>query len=129
MGLRILDAPNTGGITEPVWKNWFRDLRNRVCRKIKLRQTPLTGFSITVPNEVDLIILTPAGALASGSFVFPSAPEDDQILTIVSTQNITAITVTTSNGQAIFGVPGGLTANTPRAWLWDKQTSTWYRTV
>lgn len=129
MGLLVSEAPNDDEITSPSWKNWFKNLRERLLRKIFQVVVATAGGSTTITDRTDILLLTPAGVLATYTIVMPSKPEDSQIVTIVSTQNITAVTHSVPSGQTLTGGLTAITANTPRAWIWRKASSTWYRVV
>jgi len=64
-------------------------------------QVPLTGFSITIANGTNRLILNPAGTLATGTITMPPNPADGQIVTISSTQTITALTLSPNTAQTI----------------------------
>lgn len=91
-------------------------------------QTPTTGFSIQVANWCDLLSLTPATTLASGTVIFPQAPQHDQEFKLVSTQIITALTSTAGTSQTIQNAPTTLAANVPISWRYDAPTMTWILT-
>lgn len=98
------------------------------------QQTPLTGFSITVPNGVSNLLLTPAGTLATGTITLPSAPVDGQMVCIFDTQTQTAVTIAANTGQTINGTAlTALTANTRYCYVFAGTTTNagtanaWYR--
>lgn len=94
------------------------------------QQTPLTGFSITVPAHTSFLYLTPAGTLATGTITMEANPSDGQNLCFQSTQVNTAITYTANTGQSFGGISNGTTyatANTRICWLYNASTTTWYR--
>lgn len=91
------------------------------------QQTPNTGFSITVANGVQTLILTPAGTLATGTIITPSAPQNGQELRITSTQIITSLTVTANSGQTILNAPSILTPGIGYAFKYSATTTTWYK--
>ncbi len=84
--------------------------------------TPTTGFTINVDRYSDQThYLTPAGVLASGAFVLPTANTSrvGQVVRLWTTQNITSGTVSVSGGGTILGAAissATITANTPYAW-------------
>jgi hypothetical protein len=97
--------------------------------------TPTTGFTITADRYTDQThYLTPAGALANGSFVLPTAANSraGQIVRLHSTEAIgsTSFTVTVSGGGAINGAALTLVAaDTTYAWqcVSTAGTGTWIR--
>ena len=72
--------------------------------------TPVNGFSLTLSNSVFNLILTPAGTLASGTITMSASPANGQMVSIQSTQPITAITFTPNSGQTISGAPSTMAA-------------------
>jgi hypothetical protein len=94
-------------------------------------QVPLTGFSITIAAGVELIILNPAGVLATGTIVMPAGAGDGDRVKITSTQTITALTVSPSKGQTVKNAPTALTVSTTAPYgyefVFDAASATWYR--
>jgi len=97
---------------------------------IGLRSSPVTGATVTVPSTVyDIynLILTPAGTLATLTITFPTTNlRDWQTIKINSTQAVTALTM---NGGTINAAATSLTANSPLAWTYNPENTTWYRTT
>jgi hypothetical protein len=93
------------------------------------RQTPTTGFTITIGNQVAYLILKPAGTLATGTITMPSTPVDGQEVGISSSQIITALTVQGNTGQTIDGTftAATLAANGFARWKYVLADTTWYR--
>ena len=72
---------------------------------------PLTGFSITPQSAI--LVINPAGTLATGTVVMPTNPTDGQTLTIFSTQTQTALTLTPGTGDTVNSGTTALVAGTP----------------
>lgn len=72
---------------------------------------PLTGFSIA--PQTSLLVINPAGTLATGTVTMPSNPSDGQKLTIFSTQTQTALTLTPGSGDTVNSGTTALVAGTP----------------
>lgn len=89
-------------------------------------QTPITGFSITIPNNCGGLILNPAGTLATGTITMPSTPTDGLIVRISSTQTITALTLNANAGQTIRVVPATLASGKGVAFQYTAGAATWY---
>ena len=87
---------------------------------------PTTGFSITL--AADTTILAPAGTLATGTIIMPAAPVNGQKLTVSSTQQVTALTVTPGGGQTMALAPTFLAKATPVSFIYDLANTTWYPT-
>ncbi|MGH9917512.1 MAG: hypothetical protein ACRD6W_01365 [Nitrososphaerales archaeon] len=62
---------------------------------------PLTGFAITM--QTGILVLNPAGTLATGAVTLPLNPVDGAYGEISSTQTQTALTVSANTGDSIVG--------------------------
>jgi hypothetical protein len=91
-------------------------------------QVPTTGFAITIAKACGLLILDPAGTLASGTITLPAAPMNGQICKISSSKAITALTLSPSAGQTLNGALTTLPANGFAEYTYVTSTTTWYRT-
>lgn len=91
---------------------------------------PTTGFTQTVGNTNNVLILNPAGTLATGTVKMPAAPsQDGQEVTVTSTQIITSMTIQANTGQTMFGGFTGVVfaANQAATWKWQASSSIWFR--
>ena len=79
-----------------------------------------TGATVSATGS--LLLLTPAGTLATLTVAFPSA-QNGQYFTILSTQIVTALTVT--NATISGGAPTALAANSATKYIFF--SGTWYR--
>lgn len=90
-----------------------------------------SGFSVTIATPVDgqsvWLVLLPAAVYAAGTVTLPALATctDRQEVEIVSTQNLTALTVN-GNGATVNTPPTALTAGVPTKLRFDAVTSTWY---
>lgn len=73
-------------------------------------QVPVNAFSITIANGIRRLILNPAGVLATGTITMPANPTDGQIVSISSTQTITALTLSPNASQTISNAATTLTS-------------------
>jgi hypothetical protein len=89
-------------------------------------QTPTTGFSYTFAAGTQVLVMNPAGTLATGTITMPSAPSDGMTITIESTQQITAITVAANTGQTLVGAPSQIIPNQPISFIYRLGNTTWY---
>ena len=90
-------------------------------------QTPTTGFSITIGNNISTVILDPAGTLATGTITMPAAPVNGQKVTVSSSQIITALTVNGNTGQTITNAPTSAAAGIGFTYIYRVTNTTWYR--
>ena len=75
---------------------------------------PVTGFNITM--QTNILVLNPAGTLATGTVNLPLNPVDGAFAEISSTQVITSLTVAANTGDSLVnGVLGAASTITPTA--------------
>lgn len=92
------------------------------------RQSPLTGFTITVANNVPALLLTPAATIAAGTLNLPAAPVDQQVFRFLTTQIVTALVVAAPAGQTVGGTALTQPAiNTVYTWIYYQPSNTWQR--
>ena len=84
-----------------------------------------TGFTVAVTSPNTWLVLNPTNAFAAGTIVLPAGVPDLSMVSIVTTQAITALTVSTS-GAAIVGAPTSAAANTAFTMRYDAVTNSWY---
>ena len=89
-------------------------------------QVLTTGFSYTFAAGIQVLVIQPAGTLATGTVTMPAAPADGMTITVESTQQVTAITVSANTGQSIVGAPSQLIPNQPLSWVYRLSNTTWY---
>lgn len=89
---------------------------------------PLTGSSIDLTDDTQILVLNPAGTIASCGVELPGSPTDGQVIEISSTQTITVFTVTAA--AAISGA-GAITINalTPLSWRYIAALTRWVRRI
>ena len=88
---------------------------------------PVTGFSYTGANTTGVLVLDPAGVLATGTVVMPAAPTANQTFTVSSTQVVTALTISPNAGQTVAGAITTIAANGYASWVYRSTNTTWYR--
>jgi hypothetical protein len=89
---------------------------------------PVTGFTITMTVLQSALSLNPLGTLATGTVVLPPVQYDGKMVGIFSSQTITALTLSTSNGATF--TPAAVTtlpANTAVEYVYSLSANTWYR--
>ena len=89
-------------------------------------QTPTTGFSYTFAAGTQTLIANPAGTLATGTITMPAAPADGMVITVQSTQQITALTIQGNTGQSLVGGAITMRANQPESFVYRLTNTTWY---
>jgi hypothetical protein len=89
-------------------------------------QTPTTGFSYTFGAGVNVLVMQPAGTLATGTIIMPALPVDGMTVTISSTKQITALTIQGNTGQSIVSPVTFLPANQATTYVYRLSNTTWY---
>jgi len=89
-------------------------------------QAPSTGFSYTFAAGVNVLVMNPAGTLATGTITMPASPADGMTITFSSTQTITALTVNANTGQSITGQPSSFGAGSSATFVYRLSNTTWY---
>jgi hypothetical protein len=90
-------------------------------------QAPTTGFSYTFAAGVQVLVLDPAGTLATGTITMPAAPADGMTITFSSDQQITALTMA-GNGASINNAVTLLPAKTSVTYVYRATGTTWWPT-
>jgi hypothetical protein len=80
--------------------------------------TPVNGFSYSVPDQQLFTAFTPAGVLATGTVTLPRNVPQGSRVQIMSTNTITALTIAAPSGYTIAGATAStLAANATAAWI------------
>lgn len=91
-------------------------------------QVLTTGFSYTFATGTTTLIAAPAGTLATGTITMPGSPADGMVITITTTQEITALTINGNTGQSIGGTQvAQMPANSAMSFVYRQSNTTWYR--
>lgn len=101
-------------------------------RLVKSFITPMQYFAAADGDTVTAtalspgIVLNPTGPLATLTIVLPATPLNGQQVSILSSQDVAAVTITASfaNGNA---PAAGLTAGTPLRYIWSSDAAAWFR--
>jgi len=129
------DAPPSvrGGRVHPSrsWIAWVNQvvsaLNVLVNYSSAVQQVVTTGFSLTVPNGQQILTLTPAATLATGSIIMPPAPINGAFVQVSTTNTVTALTLSGNTGQTLLNAPTTLTAGSSFSYYYNATNSTWYR--
>lgn len=73
-------------------------------------EAPTTGATVNISSDKSVLILNPAGTLASLTVAMPASPVVGQIVYVATKQTITSISFTATAG--VNGAPSTLAANT-----------------
>ena len=115
-----------------VMTSWLRQVQQAInalgAQRAYAAYTPVTGFSQLIPVNTGLCLLTPAGALATGTVTLPATAADGFEQQILSTQTVATLTVAPSSGQTIVGTASlTLTAGVQIVYRYSASAKTWYR--
>lgn len=91
-------------------------------------QVLTTGFSYTFAAGVQVLVIDPAGTLATGTITMPAAPADGMTITFSSSQQITALTMA-GNGASLVGAVTFLPAKTGVTYVYRATGTTWFPTA
>lgn len=89
---------------------------------------PSTNFDITTNVDVSRVIFDPAGTLAKGTLTLPAGNVEAKVVTVSSTQTITAFKVNPSTGTTL--VPSAnitLTGGTSATYFYHASETKWYK--
>ena len=89
-------------------------------------QVLTTAFTYTFAAGTQVLVINPAGTLATGTITMPASPADGMTITVESTQQVTAVTVSANTGQSIVGAAVQLIPNQPLSWVYRLTNTTWY---
>jgi hypothetical protein len=84
-----------------------------------------TGFTVAITSANTWLVLNPTNTFAAGTIVLPTGVADLSMVSVVTTQAITALTVSVS-GAAVVGAPTSAAANTAFTLRYDGVTNSWY---
>jgi hypothetical protein len=92
-------------------------------------QALTTGFTYTFAAGTQVLVINPAGTLATGTITMPASPADGMTITFSSSQQITALTLSGNTGQSIVSNVTFLPAKTGVSYVYRLANTTWYPTV
>lgn len=120
-------SPRASKFDDP-WIRWLNNLFSVVQPVqnygVYSGQTVADGFILTVPDNTEVLQLTPVGPLASGTVAFPAFPVDKQRVTISTTQAIASLTLTA--GAPIFNAVSSLGAGQSATYYYSSTAVAWY---
>ncbi|CAB5238398.1 hypothetical protein UFOVP162_44 [uncultured Caudovirales phage] len=92
-------------------------------------QVLTTGFTYTFAAGTQVLVINPAGTLATGTITMPASPADGMTITFSSSQQITALTLSGNTGQTVVGAVTFLPAKTGVTYIYRATGTTWYPTA
>lgn len=88
---------------------------------------PTTGTTVSVLPATDILILEPAGILATLTIALPVVPTDRKKVTICGSGNLIMALSITSSGATVGGSITALSANTFATYVYRATSTKWYR--
>jgi len=88
-------------------------------------QVPVTGFTYTFAAGTQVLVMNPAGTLATGTITMPALPADGMTITFSSSQQITALTMA-GNGATVSNGITALAAGQAMAYIYRAASTTWF---
>jgi hypothetical protein len=89
-------------------------------------QVSTTGFSYTFAAGTQVLVINPAGTLATGTITMPASPSDGMTITFSSTKIITALTVNANTGQTINNAVTTLAAGQSASYVYRTASTAWF---
>jgi hypothetical protein len=89
-------------------------------------QVLTTAFSYTFAAGTQILVINPAGTLATGTITMPASPADGMTITFSSTKQITALTLSGNTGQTVVSAVTFLPANQATAYVYRLSNTSWY---
>ena len=89
-------------------------------------QVLTTAFSYTFAAGTQILVINPAGTLATGTITMPAAPADGMTITFSSTKQITALTLSGNTGQTVVSAATLLPANQATTYVYRLSNTSWY---
>ena len=91
---------------------------------------PSNGFTLTIPQNCSTFFLRPSVNINNGTVVLPTAGLDGQIVNILTSKTVVALTVNAQSGQYISGTsPFQLNSNSSVGYFWNSGSATWYQVL
>lgn len=113
------------------WMRWVASLCNFLTLVTDFTQldvqVPIAGFTITMEKNAQVLVLNPAGVLATGTVVLPPTPYDGQSVHGSSTTVITTFTLSPSGSETVKNAPTTLAAGIGFRYVYRAEDTTWYR--
>lgn len=88
---------------------------------------PLTGASITIAAASSILVIEPAGTIATATIVLPTTPANGTKVDFSTTQTITGLTVSGGGSDTVVNAITTLTANSFASYVYRSSTAKWYR--
>ena len=106
---------------------WLQaNLTFTAAKPVQQFAAPTTGQTVTVTTGDTWLLITPAGTLATLTVTLPTDRTDGQIVRVISSQILTALTVGGA-GTTVNGAPTTMSANGFFEMAYSATLNAWYR--
>lgn len=92
-----------------------------------MKSTPADGDVIPAGSGERRRIVVPTATLSALNFFLPPNPVDGDTWQLISSEAITALTVSGAGTETVVGGSLSLAAGESRTWLYSVDDTTWYR--
>ena len=89
-------------------------------------QVVTNGFNVSMPFDVQSLILANATTLTSGTVVLPGSPTDSLTVKVSALNPITGLALATSDGSSVSSNANSISPGTPLIMQYDINSNTWY---
>jgi len=124
------DNQDYRGYSASVISTWVNSIVTDY-RQVTQKNTPADGATVAVTQDSNnrWLLLKPPAAVATLTVQLPASDvaTDRQEVTITTTAQIAALTVTASGSTAIYGVPAAMGAENSFTLRYDADDLSWYR--
>ena len=84
------------------------------------------NYTFTPSSTGTVLVINPAGTLATGNITMPASPADGMTITFSSTKQITALTVNANTGQTINNAITTLAAGQSASYVYRAASTAWF---
>lgn len=114
-----------GNIFHPIGYSWYSPCFDSVFSTTDVH-VPTTGFSITILDGTELLVLNPSGTLSTGTVTMPPRPYDGYLIRISSTQIVTTLTLSGNSGQTVVDPITTIAVGGRTAYKYESASAKWW---
>lgn len=87
-------------------------------------ETPVSGATISVGKDTEVVFIKPAGTLGALTISFPDSPINGSDIIVATTQTLTTLSVTGGSFEQTIST---LSANGYFRFMYSSDSATWFR--
>lgn len=123
----VWNDSDTQAVTGALLLAWLQaNLTFTAAKPAQQFSAPTTGATVVVETGDTWLLVTPAGTLAALTITLPTDRTDGEIVRVISTQILTALTVGGA-GTSVAGAPTTLAANGFFEMAYSATLNSWFR--